>query len=169
MYRQAHKIERSQPEAPPHPDIDLIHAGRDFVAAGAEERATLWAEDLDGEAEGKAEALALLEAARATQESTARVLVERPATKLAGWQTRARAAVTWFGSEPPDDGVGADILWSLAQDLAGDACVVRLSGRHGSRRTPLAVNRCRRRATEQRPGRNPGLLRLMNWSISCVA
>jgi hypothetical protein len=50
--------------------------------------------------------------------NVATMLVERIATSLAGYQSKAKAAVAWYGVEPPNDGIAAEILWSLARDLA---------------------------------------------------
>jgi len=108
----------AQPFDQPHPDLDLIKAAKTFVAAEAEYAATHWADDdLDPRPDDRAAAKARLVAADAAQNETATVLVERVATTLAGYQSKAKAAVAWYGAEPPNDGIGADILWSLAQDL----------------------------------------------------
>jgi hypothetical protein len=103
----------------PHPDMDLIKAAQTFVAAEADYAANHWAEDdLDPRPDDRAAAKARLAAANAAQDETTTVLVERVATTLAGYQSKAKAAVAWYGAEPPNDGIGAEILWSLAQDLA---------------------------------------------------
>jgi hypothetical protein len=102
----------------PHPDNDLLLAAEAFVKADTEEAATLWADDdCDRRQEGRGAARDRLEAARATQERTGRVLVEAQATTLAGYGAKAMAARVWYGDTPPNDGLGAEFLWSLAEDL----------------------------------------------------
>jgi hypothetical protein len=103
------------------PDTALMRASADFCAAEAESRATGWAEDnLDNRPGDKAAALARFRVAEATQSAAGRILTQQPAVTLLGLRAKARAAVAWYGDEPPDCGLGADILWSMAKDAAGE-------------------------------------------------
>jgi hypothetical protein len=115
-------VPAAEPLSRPHPDADLMEAAQIFLAAEMAFCETCWAEDhLDHREDDRAAALARRAAAEAEQGSAAKVLTERKATTLAGFESKAKAAVAWYGDTPPDDGAGGDILWSLACDLAGEA------------------------------------------------
>jgi hypothetical protein len=115
------EVERAPAPVFVFPDADLLHASTAFLGAEQEYIANCWAEDAADKRTGdRAAALARFEAANAMQEDAARVMVSRRATTLAGFQSKAKVAVAWYGDRPPNEGLGAEVLWSLAQDLARD-------------------------------------------------